>query len=58
MAMSRMHGRRGGFSLEYAALIAVVLATLIGMSVYMMRALSGRWRGVGDTFGYGKQYQP
>lgn len=50
--------RRGILSVEYAALIAVVAAALIGMSVYLMRALSGRWRGVGDTFGYGKQYQP
>jgi len=50
--------QRGSFSIEYAALIAVVVAALIGMSVYLQRALSGRWRAVGDVFGYGKQQGP
>lgn len=49
---------KGSFSAEYAALIALVVAALIGMSVYFMRGLSGRWRAVGDTFGFGRQYQP
>lgn len=50
--------RRGSLSLEYAALIAIMVAALVGMAVYFKRALSGRWRAVGDVFGYGKQYQP
>ena len=49
--------RRGSFSLEHATLIVVVAAAMIGMAVYVKRALSGRWRSVGDTFGYGKQYE-
>ena len=48
---------RGSFSLEYAVLVAVVVAALIGMSIYMKRALQGKWRAVGDTFGHGKQYK-
>lgn len=50
--------RRGSFSLEYAALLAIVAASLLGMAVYVKRALSSRWRDVGDTFGHGKQYEP
>jgi len=34
------------------------VAALISMAVYTKRALSGKWRGVGDTFGHGRQYEP
>lgn len=50
--------RRGSFSIEYAVLIAIVIAAVLGMSVYTKRALSGRWREVGDVFGHGRQYEP
>jgi len=43
-------------TIEYAVLIAVIVAALVGMSVYLQRSLSGKWRSVGDTFGYGRQY--
>lgn len=49
---------RGQGTVEYAVLIAVTVAALVGMSVYTKRALAGRWRAVGDTFGYGRQYEP
>ncbi len=53
-----MNARRSAsFSLEYATLIVIVAAAMIGMAIYVKRALSGRWRSVGDTFGYGKQYE-
>lgn len=48
----------GAFSLEYAVLIAIVAASLLAMSVALKRGLSGKWRTVGDTFGYGRQYEP
>lgn len=50
--------RRGQTALEYAVLIAVVVAALVGMSIYVKRSLSGKWREVGDTFGHGRQYEP
>jgi len=50
--------KRGQSAIEYAVLIAVVAAALVGMSVYTKRALAGKWRGVGDSFGYGRQYDP
>ena len=49
---------RASFSIEYAVLIAIVVAALLGMSVYTKRALMGRWREAGDTFGSGRQYEP
>ena len=48
--------KKGVLSIEYAVLVAVVVAALIGMAVYVKRALSGKWRSVGDTFGQGRQY--
>ena len=52
----RKSASSGSFSLEYATLIVIVAAAMIGMAIYVKRALSGRWRAVGDAFGYGKQY--
>ena len=49
---------RGQAAIEYAVLTAIVVAALIAMSGYTKRALSGKWRLVGDTFGYGRQYEP
>jgi Flp pilus assembly pilin Flp len=49
---------RGQAAVEYAVLVAIVVAALISMAVYTKRALSGKWRGVGDTFGHGRQYEP
>lgn len=49
---------RGQSMIEYAVLIAVTAAALLGMSIYTKRALSGKWRAVGDTFGSGRQYEP
>ena len=55
----RIPHSNGGFSsIEYAVLIAIAAAAFVGMSLYTMRAASGRWRQVGDVFGYGRQYDP
>lgn len=50
--------RRGFSSLEYVVLAAVVAAALTSLAVYTKRALMGKWRTVGDTFGHGRQYEP
>ncbi|MFC1805258.1 hypothetical protein ACFLZ3_05495 [Candidatus Omnitrophota bacterium] len=49
---------KGLISLEYTFLIVIIVVALIGMSIYLKRALSGSWRGVGDSFGHGRQYEP
>jgi len=45
-------------ALEYALLFSIVVAALIGMAVYLKRGVCGKWRSIGDTFGYGRQYEP
>jgi Flp pilus assembly pilin Flp len=50
-------GRRGSFALEYAVVIVIVAAAVTAMAVYVKRALQGKWRQVGDTFGQGRQYE-
>ncbi len=52
-----MRVHRGFLAIEYAVLIVIVVATLIGMAVYFKRSLMGRWRGIGDSFGHGRQYK-
>ena len=50
--------RRGFSTIEYSVMIAIVVASLIGMSVYTKRAIMGKWREAADTFGFGRQYEP
>ena len=54
---ARKDNRRGMLTVEYAFFVAILVAALIGMSLYLMRSLCGAWRGVGDAFGHGRQYQ-
>ncbi len=49
---------RGMLSLEYAVVITILIAALLAMSVYIRRAICGKLRESGDTFGYGRQYAP
>ncbi len=44
--------------LEYAALIAVVIAALLSMMIYIRRSVSGRYKDIGDVFGHGRQFEP
>ncbi len=44
--------------IEYAMLVAVVAVSLIGMQIYLKRAVSGKWKQSIDIFGYGRQYEP
>jgi Flp pilus assembly pilin Flp len=50
--------RKAFLAIEYTILIAVLIAALIGISVYLRRAISGKWRDAADTFGFGRQYYP
>ena len=43
--------------IEYAILIAIILAAFLGIGVYFKRGISGRWRATADTVGHGRQYQ-
>ena len=48
--------KKGSFSIEYAVMIMVVVVALVGIAIYLRRAICDRWRTAGDTFGYGRQY--
>ncbi len=49
--------RNKGFSaLNYAILVAIAVATLVGLSIYFKRGLSARYRQAADSFGWGRQY--
>lgn len=45
-------------TIEYAMLIAIVVAALIGMQFYLRRAVCGHWKQSGDAIGFGRQYDP
>lgn len=47
---------RGTSIIEYSLIFAIVVAAIVGIQVYLARAVSGRWRQSADTFGYGRQY--
>lgn len=47
---------KGTMSLEYSVVIAIVIAALIGIQVYVKRAICARWKETGDVFGSGRQY--
>jgi Flp pilus assembly pilin Flp len=49
---------RGSLMLEYSVLIVIVIVALVGMQVYLRRAVCGRWRQSADVFGFGRQYEP
>ena len=48
--------KKGTTSLEYSVIIAVVVAALIGIQIYVKRAVCARWKESGDVFGFGRQY--
>ena len=51
-----MRNQKAMSIIEYSAVAAIVAMALIGMQIYVKRAVSGRWRQAADTFGYGRQY--
>lgn len=53
-----MNNKRGFLALEYATLIVIVVAALIGMALVIKRAVCGKYQEVGTTFGSGRQYKP
>ena len=52
----KMLRRKAQNTVEYAMLIGIVIAALIGMSVYFRNAVAGKWRESADVFGHGRLY--
>ena len=49
---------KGASIIEYVILLAVVAIAIIGMSAYLKRSVSGKWKQTMDVFGFGRQYDP
>lgn len=44
-------------TIEYSLLVAVIIAALLGVQIYIKRAISARWGQAADSFGFGRQYR-
>lgn len=44
--------------MEYCALVIMVLGILIVMKMVIYRGLAGGYKNAGDSFGFGRQYDP
>ena len=42
--------------LQYAVLIAVLVAAFMGMYGFLKRSIQGKWRTAADTIGEGRQF--
>ncbi len=51
-------GKNGRAVIEYALLIIIILAALFWMKGPIVRAFYGRWKATGDSFAFGRQYDP
>ena len=43
--------------IEYCMIVAIVAGALVGIQIYLKRAICGRWRQTADVFGFGRQAQ-
>lgn len=44
--------------MEYSMLLMLLVFAFLAFQKYLVRGMAGRWKAVGDSFGYGKQYDP
>ncbi len=47
--------RKGLSTIEYAVMVAVIVAALAAMTAYLKRAVCGKWRENVDTISLGRQ---
>lgn len=56
--MNALLRRHGQSILEYIFVVTVILLVMVAFSKYMARGIYGRWKGVGDSIGFGRYYDP
>jgi hypothetical protein len=54
----KTRGRKGQSVIEYAGMIALLLAAMFVFQKYVGRGLAGRWKASGEAWIYGRQYDP
>ena len=50
--------KKGQSVIEYVTLIIFIAVAILVIQKYIVRGISGRWKSVGDTFGFERQYDP
>ncbi len=50
--------KRAQSFIEFAAIIAIMVAAIIVINRYLARSLQGKYRDTADVFGGGTQYAP
>ena len=50
--------KTGQSIMEYIAVLIIVMAALLAFQKYIKYAFNARWKGVGDSMGYGRLYNP
>lgn len=44
--------------MEYLVVIIFILSAFLVFQKYIVRAISGRWKSIGDSWGHGRLYDP
>ena len=55
---STLLGASGHAVIEYAVFIIIILTALYFMKGPILHAFYGRWKATGDSFAFGRQYDP
>ncbi len=45
-------------ALEYIVMITIIVMAIFIFQKYILRGMAGKWKTTGDSFGYGRQYDP
>lgn len=51
-----MKRKNASSTVDYVMIFFVVVAVIVGMSVYVQRTLMGKYKETGDAFSHGRQY--
>ena len=58
MLQKLRHNIKAFSTLEYILLTTITLLALYFFRGYIVRGLSGKWKSVGESFAFGRQYDP
>ena len=50
--------KKGQSVVEFTAVVLFILGAFLVFQKYIVRGFSGRWKGVGDSLGQGRIYDP
>ncbi len=56
--MFNLRKHKAQSTVEYMAVVVILLLAFLLLQKYIVRGFVGRWKSSGDTFGYGRVYDP